>query len=219
MLVTLQMLQRELTGGLKETQVLGSSNVAVLIPNAPSVKYSSITETPLKDDDKVYFELSEAEGSEEEIAELLLQNEKMQSAAKEKVEGQKPKNDLKKDSRQAEMFFRDDESAAINDVPTFAQYRKVETEMPKVIEQTREKEQAFKHLKKGISELDKQLFLKELFRGDGDMYERSIKTIDNFHAYPEAEYWILRELKTKLGWMPDNPTVDHFDRLVKRRFA
>lgn len=51
------------------------------------------------------------------------------------------------------------------------------------------------------------------------MYERSIKTIDNFQAYAEAEYWIRRELKTKLGWLPDDPAVQQFDQLVKKRFS
>ena len=32
------------------------------------------------------------------------------------------------------------------------------------------------------------------------MYERSIKTINNFRILPEAEYWMERELKIKLGW-------------------
>ena len=32
------------------------------------------------------------------------------------------------------------------------------------------------------------------------MYERSIKTINGFRILPEAEYWMERELKVKLGW-------------------
>ena len=55
--------------------------------------------------------------------------------------------------------------------------------------------------------------------GDEAMYERSIKTINSFNIYPEAEYWISRELKIKVGWSNDNPTVKHFDHLVKRRFS
>lgn len=51
------------------------------------------------------------------------------------------------------------------------------------------------------------------------MYERSIKTINGFTIYPEAEFWIKRELKTKLGWNDDNETVQLFETLVKRRFS
>ena len=49
--------------------------------------------------------------------------------------------------------------------------------------------------------------------------EREIKTINGFNIYPEAQYWIQRELKVKLGWLEENPTVKLFDQLVKRRFS
>ena len=75
-----------------------------------------------------------------------------------------------------------------------------------------------KDLKKAIGVNDRFLYINELFRGDEVMYERSIKTINSFSIWPEAEYWIKRELKTKLGWI-DNPTVRQFDQLIKRRFA
>jgi hypothetical protein len=76
-----------------------------------------------------------------------------------------------------------------------------------------------KDLKKAIGVNDRFLYIKELFRGDEAMYERSIKTINSFSIWPEAEYWIRRELKTKLGWVDSEPVVMQFDQLVKRRFA
>ncbi len=76
-----------------------------------------------------------------------------------------------------------------------------------------------KELKKGIGINDRFLFVQELFRGDEIMYERSIKTIDGFAIYPEAQFWIQRELKLKIGWNEDSATVKHFDQLVKRRFS
>jgi hypothetical protein len=76
-----------------------------------------------------------------------------------------------------------------------------------------------KELKKGIGINDRFLFVQELFRGDEIMYERSIKTIDSFAIYPEAQFWIQRELKLKVGWNDDSATVKHFDQLVKRRFS
>ena len=75
-----------------------------------------------------------------------------------------------------------------------------------------------KDLKKAIGINDKFLFINELFRGDDVMYERSIKTINGFSIYPEAEYWIKRELKLKLGWNDRNEVVKQFDQLIKRRF-
>ncbi|CAN5880626.1 hypothetical protein BH11BAC4_BH11BAC4_12630 [soil metagenome] len=75
-----------------------------------------------------------------------------------------------------------------------------------------------KDLKKAIGINDRFLFIKELFRGDEVMYERSVKTINGFSIFPEAEYWIKRELKLKLGWNDGNPVVKQFDQLIKRRF-
>lgn len=76
-----------------------------------------------------------------------------------------------------------------------------------------------KDLKKAIGVNDRFLFINELFRGDEAMYERSIKTINSFSIYPEAEYWIRRELKTKLGWSDQQEVVRQFDQLIRRRFA
>lgn len=73
-------------------------------------------------------------------------------------------------------------------------------------------------LKKAISINDRHRFIHELFRDDENMYERSIKTINSFHILAEAEYWIQRELKLKLGWDTNLELVKTFDHLVKRRF-
>ncbi|MCR6719042.1 MAG: hypothetical protein NVV59_01870 [Chitinophagaceae bacterium] len=81
------------------------------------------------------------------------------------------------------------------------------------------KETPIKDLRKAIGINDRFLYINELFRGDEAMYERSIKTINGFNIYAEAEYWIIRELKTKLGWNLDHPAVLQFDQLVKRRFS
>jgi hypothetical protein len=74
-------------------------------------------------------------------------------------------------------------------------------------------------LKKAIGVNDRYHFISELFRGDEIMYERSIKTINAFRIYAEAEYWIERELKVKLGWDESRETTRHFHQLVKRRFS
>jgi hypothetical protein len=76
-----------------------------------------------------------------------------------------------------------------------------------------------KDLKKAIGVNERYLYINELFRGDEAMYERSIKTINSFAIFPEAEYWIRRELKLKLGWSDQTTTVKQFDQLVRRRFS
>jgi hypothetical protein len=74
-------------------------------------------------------------------------------------------------------------------------------------------------LKKAIGVNDRFVFISQLFRGDEVMYERSIKTINGFRILPEAEYWMERELKVKLGWDENREATKHFYQLVKRRFS
>lgn len=74
-------------------------------------------------------------------------------------------------------------------------------------------------LRRAIGINDRFVFISELFRGDEVMYERSIKTINGFRIFPEAEYWIERELKVKLGWNESKESTRHFYQLVKRRFS
>jgi len=81
------------------------------------------------------------------------------------------------------------------------------------------KETPIKDLRKGIGINDRFTFVRELFRGDDAFYERSIKTINSFHIFSEAEYWINRELKYKIGWDEDREVVKHFYQLVRRRFS
>jgi len=74
-------------------------------------------------------------------------------------------------------------------------------------------------LKKAIGVNDRFVFINQLFRGDEVMYERSLKTINGFRILPEAEYWMERELKVKLGWDENRETTKHFYHLVRRRFS
>lgn len=76
-----------------------------------------------------------------------------------------------------------------------------------------------KDLKKAIGINDRYVFINELFRGDEVMYERSLKTINGFRIFAEAEYWIERELKVKLGWEEHKDTTRHFYQLIRRRFS
>ncbi len=75
-----------------------------------------------------------------------------------------------------------------------------------------------KDLKKGISINDRHLFINDLFRGDEAMFDRSIKTINSFHIFSEAEYWMQRELFLKLAWDEKNESTQSFMQLIKRRF-
>ena len=103
----------------------------------------------------------------------------------------------------------------INDIPEMNEHLKEYTvEVATILDET-----PVRDLKKAISINDRYLFINHLFRGDENMYERSIKTINGFNIFAEAQYWIKRELKVKMSWSDENPTVQLFDQLVKRRFA
>ncbi|HET9056480.1 MAG TPA: hypothetical protein VFN30_06510 [Chitinophagaceae bacterium] len=73
-------------------------------------------------------------------------------------------------------------------------------------------------LKKAIGINERFVFIDELFRGDEMMYERSIKTINAFPGFQEAQYWMERELKLKLGWDMEKKAVKNLYDLVRRRF-
>lgn len=76
-----------------------------------------------------------------------------------------------------------------------------------------------KDLKSAIGINDQFQFIQDLFRSDKVMYDRSVKTINESASLQEAEYWIERELKIKLGWNEQEPLVQHFLNIVKKRFS
>jgi hypothetical protein len=94
----------------------------------------------------------------------------------------------------------------------------------KLKEQTREiaqklQEVPIRDLRKAIGINDRYLYINDLFNGDEAMFERSVKTLNQFSILPEAEFWMQRELRIKLGWKEDNALVQQFVQLVRRRFS
>ena len=216
LLLTVQMLQSELQH-LKSTDDISSKANAVAI-NIPS-NYDE-NENPAED--KIYHVLdldeSEIEAELEEmkkIAEtknsLSLNNkrrfnfdpvEDIPTLSHQKYNPETAKQELNE-------AMADEGSDSLND-----KLRESKKELSDTL-----KDAPIKDLKKAIGINDRFLYINELFKGDEVMYERSIKTINGFTIYPEAEYWIRRELKVKLGWDDQNQTVKQFDQLVKRRFS
>jgi hypothetical protein len=201
MQLTLQLLQAELDKLQKSTsRTLGTSKVAVVMPTRVTVAAAEV----VKEEPKPKMK-------EEEIV--------LTPAAKAK-----PKNEP-----QLDLHFD-----PMNEIPTFSQH-KMGKEINEAIEHGQSlndrlkesrteilhtlKDSPIKDLRKGIGINDRFVFINELFRGDESMYERSIKTINSFNIYPEAEYWMNRELKVKLGWDDSKELVNHFYQLVKRRFS
>jgi hypothetical protein len=196
MQLTLQLLQSEINQ-LQKTSVrtLGTSKVSVVLPTPVAIAPASVAKKEVEEEQEVI------------------------SVPRIKP---KPKSQL-------DLHFD-----PMNDIPTFSQY-KIGKEVNEAVEQKESlndrlkenrnelmhslKETPIRDLRKGIGINDRFVFISELFRGDEPMYERSIKTINSFNIYPEAEYWMNRELKIKLGWDDTKEIVKHFYQLVKRRFA
>ncbi|MCF3108595.1 hypothetical protein LL912_07380 [Niabella sp. CC-SYL272] len=222
LLITTQMIQKEINGAMRETAVLGSSNVAVFLPNTPPVAKGVI----IKDrngTEKEYFQLdglNEEEADEEELRLLELQHEA--GLYPQAAEANAYENAAKKTHSFTNRLFD-----PLIEVPTLFQQiqkgaadREVKPGGSTVTEQLTDGSSArsIEDLASDIPDLDKERFVKNLFRGDEIMYNRSIKTINNFDTLDEAEYWVKRELKTKLGWS-NNRDVEYFDRLIYRRFS
>ena len=196
MQLTLQLLQSELNK-LQKTSVrtLGTSKISVVLPTPVAITPISVTKS-----------------EQEEVQEVI-------SAPKART----------KNNNQLDIHFD-----PMNEIPTFSQH-KIAKEVNETVghqesfnDRLKEnrtelmhslKESPIRDLRKGIGINDRFVFISELFRGDEPMYERSIKTINSFNIYPEAEYWMNRELKIKLGWDDTKEIVKHFYNLVKRRFA
>ena len=125
------------------------------------------------------------------------------------------KNSLSTNARQDLKSFDEKESdisigknLTLND-----QLKETKTELSEKLNDT-----PIKDLKKSIGVNDRYVFISELFNNDEALFEKSIKTINGFSIFPEAEYWIKRELKLRLGWKESSEAAKQFDQLVRRRF-
>jgi hypothetical protein len=207
MLATLQLLYNELAqlqGG--RSQSLGTAKVAVVLPgsmNSYPIAYEKYAPKPSENPtirevketvlvDKGSLSLVKENGQLDMVFDPMTEIPTLSHQPKEK--------EVNDASLQAE---------SLND-----KLKQGKTELVEVLKET-----PVKDLRKAIGINDRFLFINDLFRGDESMYERSIKTINSFNIYPEAEYWINRELKVKLGWNNNQASVQHFDQLVKRRFS
>lgn len=210
LLITVQLLQSELLGMQQGPRTLGTSKVAVVLPSNMSVSRPQYEEKPFRPEPKP---VAEDKPPVQEVKETVLVDKGAISIVKEN--GQldmvfDPMTEIPTLSQQAGQHDKPQgEPESLND-----KLKQGKTEILEVLKET-----PIKDLRKAIGINDRFLFINELFRGDESMYERSIKTINSFNIFAEAEYWINRELKVKLGWLADQPAVLHFDQLVKRRFS
>lgn len=215
MLGTVQLLQFELSRQqTKQQQNLGTAKVAVVLP-AMSMSMSIAEEVP-KQYEKYAPKPAEQTPPVKERKETILLDEGNISVVQKNGQLDMVFDPM---SEIPTLSHQTNESKELNDAAETTEslndkLKQGKTELVEILKET-----PVKDLRKAIGINDRFLFINDLFRGDESVYERSIKTINSFNIYAEAEYWISRELKVKLGWNPDNPTVQLFDQLVRRRFS
>ncbi len=204
LLITVQLLQHELSAQPKSPRTLGTSKVAVVLPSSrtDNGQYERYAPKPVE------------KTAVEEVREKVLVDQGSVAIVQEN--GQldmvfDPMTEIPTLSHQPKEKNSElqGEGESLND-----KLRQGKTELMEIL-----KDAPVKDLRKAVGINDRFLFINDLFRGDESMYERSIKTINGFNVYAEAEYWISRELKVKLGWNNEHSSVQHFDQLVKRRFT
>ena len=216
MLQTVQILQAELIKKIEKKQDAINEKISILMP----VSFN-VVELEKKRTDEEEKVVQVLQVDEKEIEEELAQIKKNAEAVSARVSHTRPgflfdpleevptlaHQDQADKKASAELNFEYPES--LND-----RLKESKIELSQSLTSV-----PIKDLRKAIGVNDRFLFINELFRGDEAMYERSIKTIQNFTIYAEAEFWIKRELKIKIGWLDSHPVVKQFDQLIKRRFA
>ncbi|HWR32906.1 MAG TPA: hypothetical protein VN451_05250 [Chitinophagaceae bacterium] len=210
LLATVQLLQFELTKmKAGSSQSLGTAKVAVVLPIANVVAVAAGYEK--------YAPRPVAEKPMQEVRETILVDKGSLSVVQKNSQLDMvfdPMTEIPTLSHQSKEAAKEINDRATQPESLNDKLRQGKTELVEVLIET-----PVKDLRKAIGINDRFLFINDLFRGDESMYERSIKTINSFNIYPEAEFWISRELKTKLGWSNEHPSVHLFDQLVKRRFS
>lgn len=207
---TVQLLQTELAQWQANgNQMLGTSKVSVMMPKTMKVATPEVVQ-PAKVIETIIEAQPVRKHKEPEIP--VSTNYKIKETADSDYDFD-PLLEIPTLSHQKSVKELN-EAIAIREESLNEKLKKEQTELFEVLKDT-----PVRDLRKAIGINDRFVFINELFRGDEPMYERSIKTINSFHIYAEAEYWINRELKTKLGWNDKDENARHFYQLVKRRFS
>jgi hypothetical protein len=245
LLVTVQLLELELLKAQEKFRPAGTSKVVVTLPS--NWKKGEVKESPSYALPKTPV-MEEPAYAVQETSEVLVMESSREEGMENNEVAYAPSHKSFIPASEESTTFQDQEPVyrhhipapsfeynTIEEAPTLVQHHSPK-ELNELIAERKEslnerlkqdreevvqvlKEVPIKDLRKGIGINDRFRFLNELFRNDEPMYERSIKTINSFKVFSEAEYWINRELKYKLGWDDAKETVQLFYQLVRRRFS
>jgi hypothetical protein len=233
LLVTLRLLQAEIMGVQNNNHVDAKlKKISVIVPGMNNLEQSQHIDTPapIQKEEKIIEVLQVDQNEIEAELEALKKSAEL-------------KNGLSLNGRPMPENFSD----PLDEIPTMVAHHAylpqesvlIDTKTTDINQQVNVDEASFndmhktakmeladrlqdapvKDLKKAIGINDRYLYINELFNGNEAMFERTLKTLNSFSILPEAEFWIQRELKLKLGWKEENPQVQQFIQLVKRRFS
>ncbi|KAA9039230.1 hypothetical protein FW778_10380 [Ginsengibacter hankyongi] len=223
LLHTVQMLQAELQSQTVTKKEVSQNKAAVIMPVAYSTFRQEISAgnfSTAVSEEKVIEVLQVDEKAIEEELEQIKKNAELVNSMGTHARPAYVYDPVEDVPTLAHQTPLEKPSSAKNEIP-FEYPESLNDRLKEVKIELSEKltEAPIKDLRKAIGVNDRFLFINELFRGDEAMYERSIKTIQNFSIFAEAEFWIRRELKVKIGWHDNHPVVKQFDQLIRRRFS
>ena len=226
LLLTVQMLQAELLH-LQQSDVFQDESVVVTlsnmntVPKEPAVnipdpvKEERTVEILQVDEAEIEAELEEIKRNAETLQQISVQNKPhIIFEPEEDVPTLSHQQEYKTQTEKQVPVKEINETAANNHASINEKLKQSKIDLGDTLTEV-----PVRDLRKAIGVNDRFLFINELFRGDEVAYERSIKTINSFSIFAEAEYWIQRELKVKNGWDAGNEMVAQFFQLVKRRFS
>jgi hypothetical protein len=73
-------------------------------------------------------------------------------------------------------------------------------------------------LAKSVSLNQRFVFIKELFNGNLDNYEKALNNLNSFESWEEANQFIEEELATEYNWDISKKSVEEFNSIVQRKF-
>ena len=224
MLLTVQMLQAELLH-LRHSNVLEDESVVVTVSNMNTTPKESAAIAPAAeertveilqvDEAEIEAELEEIKRNAENLQQISVQNKPhIVFEPEEDIPTLTHQQDFKPLPEKKELAREINETVSNNHASINEKLKQSKIDLGDTLTEV-----PVRDLRKAIGVNDRFLFINELFRGDEVAYERSIKTINSFSIFAEAEYWIQRELKVKNGWNNSDEMVMQFYQLVKRRFS
>jgi len=188
---------------------------------APVDTYSVVMEEP----ETIRHELvlDEAENWDEE--EETIENDRLKTAKKTKVNTPEPKEQLNGSAEAKEVKHdaekKEDAAAKTTDDEVLTINQKMSTQLgEKAMSKTEQLSiKPISDIKLAITLNDKLLYVKDLFNGYNLAYSEAIEILNRFNTFEEAMRFLKTNYVTKNNWDSKPATTEKFYALLKRRYA